>query len=165
MFGPRMFGPTYFGATFFGQSGTATLSAPAPSTPSAGSGGSRSCLRPFPAGNYPTPVVHRARVSDTEDGDPVDSWPGSGTTLYCHAGQADPQTRWTQQAEENLTKWVLWFSLPALVEAEVTIRRGDRLTLSPASGYGDDVVLRASADATDYNLRGVSVMVAAEQVE
>lgn len=119
-------------------------------------------MRPFSDRNYRTPVVHVARVVEREDGDEVETWPGAGTELLANVSQGDPQGRTTQSVEESLTRWVLWFSLAALVELGVTIRRGDRLTLSPA--YGDDVVLRATAHGSDFNQLGVSVMVPAEQV-
>jgi hypothetical protein len=126
-------------------------------------------MRPFPERHYRTPVVHAAREVTDEDGDPVDhwpgvdGWPGDVTELMCNAGQATPQSRWTHSVEESLTKWELWFSLPALVEAGVTIRRGDRLTLTPA--YGPETVLRPTADAVDFNLLGVSIFVPCEEVD
>lgn len=168
MFGPRYFGP-YFGATYFGPSGTATVTPPGSGGGSGGGGSSggsssrRRGMRPFPARHYRTPVVHRARVETRDDGDPVDSWPGAGTELMCNASQSSPQNRFSQQVEESVTGWVLWFRLPDMVEAGVTIRRGDQLTLTPA--YGDPVVLRAKADGTDFNALGVSVHVPCEAID
>jgi hypothetical protein len=175
VFGPRYFGP-YFGPTYFGPSGTATVTEPGSGGSGGGSGGGSSApttflrgLRPFPERHYKTPVVHAAREVTDEDGDPVehwpgvDGWPGDVTELRCNASQATPQTKFANQTEETVTGWVLWFSPAALAREGVTIRRGDRLTI-PAT-YGDDVVLRAKADATDYNALGVSIMCNCEDVD
>lgn len=120
-------------------------------------------MRPFSPRSYRTDVVHRARVETREDGDPIDTWPGSGTALLCHVSQATPQTRYGNQAEETATKYVLWFSPAAVLAAGVTLRRGDQFTL-PATVYDDAVVLRATDAGADFNRLGVSLQVPCEQV-
>jgi hypothetical protein len=113
---------------------------------------------------YQTPVRHFARVETREDGDPVDDWPGAGTLLYANVEQKKPTPRWGQQVEETVTRWDLWFDYAAIVAAGVTIRRGDRLTITPTDGVGAEIVLRAIGHATDYNQIGVSWFLPCEQI-
>lgn len=120
-------------------------------------------MRPFSPRNYKTPVVHVARAVTRQDGEEVESWPGDGTALLANVSQGTPQDRFGQQVEETVTGWVLWFGYQALVDADVTILRGDQLKITPA--HGAEIVLRASAHATDYNQLGVSWMVQCQQVD
>ncbi len=104
-------------------------------------------MRPFSPRFYRTPVVHRARVVTSEDGDEVETWPGAGTALMANASQGVPRERWTQQVEESTTDWMLYFGYRAVVTAGIVIRRGDQLTITPA--YGPPITLKVAANMVD----------------
>jgi hypothetical protein len=143
----------YFGEEFFAlEIGTATAVADAAEPPAP----------PASQVFYNTPVRHFARVVTKEDGDPVDSWPGSGTLLYANVEQKPPSPRWGMQTEETVTRYDLQFDYAAMVASGVVILRGDLLRISPA--YGAEIVLRAIGHATDYNQLGVYVLLPTEQI-
>lgn len=119
-------------------------------------------MRPFSPRFYDTAVTHVARAVEREDGEEVESWPGAGTALLANVSQGMPQDRFGNQIEETTTGWVLWFSYQAIVDAAVTIARGDQIRIAQA--VGDAIVLRVNANATDFNQKHVSFMVQASQV-
>ena len=119
-------------------------------------------MRPFSPRFYRTVVTHLPRVPVRQDGEEEDTWPGPGTTLRANASQGRPGDRWTAQTEETSTDWELWFGYDAVVDAGVTINRGDQIVITPT--YGPTVTLRASAGMVDWNQQHVDWYVKAQQI-
>lgn len=120
--------------------------------------------RPFSPPFYRTPVTHVPRVVVAADGEEEETWPGPGTVLFAAIIQGNPKDRYTQSVEETITAWTLWFDYQAVIDAGVTILRGDQLRIAQANGR-PTIVLRANAHALDYNQLGIAWVATCQQVD